>query len=211
LFDRFTFIPHPTPPPYQTLWFLYDEYGLGFVAEEPIFRDHIIVHATGFQQIELQDTVAKQDAVQFYRVYIYFLSLITKQFTMIRSMLVGTSSRGMDAIIYNRGNYYRVKTVKPYVNYCYYPMYLPPAVASTANEVHSNLKACALSETTVESSADRAAAEHLSLAGGMKVFLRYLYAVHFRRCVLLSLAVTSMVFVVLLTRKRAPAVKPKEA
>jgi hypothetical protein len=130
---------------------------------------------------------------------------------MIRSMLVGTSGSGLDVIIYNNGIYYRVETIKPYVNYCYYPLYLPPALASEGSEAHSSLKVCALSEITVEPSAERAAAEHISLTGGISAFARYLYAVHFRRCVLILLAMASTMVLALIVKLRRSSAKSKEA
>jgi hypothetical protein len=109
----------------------------------PIFRDHIVIYA---QQIELMyPETNRKDAraiTRFYRLFSSFMTKISIEFTAIRGLLITANLLGIEPILYQNNQYYRIKNlVPPYVNYCYMEIVLPPEPRALLS---SSITLCAL-------------------------------------------------------------------
>ena len=110
----------------DSLWYFYDDMGVTFKPEKPVYRDHIILFGSKFKEVDISDPVQLTAVTNYFKMYYEFLPLIEKEFTNIRGMLVNSEAGGLEPFLYIGQKYYRVTMADPFVNYCYMPMPMPP-------------------------------------------------------------------------------------
>jgi len=118
---------------------------LGFKPEvkSPIFRDHIMVFASSFEKVEIEDTSTRREVVRYFRLFQHFMIAIDEEFTNIRGLLEHASAVKVQPFLFKENEYLRINLVEPFVNYCYLSIAMPPNPKSTlANSEHL----CALPE-----------------------------------------------------------------
>eukprot|EP00937_MAST-01D_sp_MAST-1D-sp2_P002923 g2923.t1 len=110
----------------DSLWYFYEEEGVVFEPEAPVYRDHIILFGEKYSKVDITQTEQLTAVTNYIRLYYEFLPLIEKEFTNIRGMLVNSEAGGLEPFLYIGKEYYRVTMQDPFVNYCYMPMPMPP-------------------------------------------------------------------------------------
>jgi hypothetical protein len=70
------------------------------------------------------------------------MPIIRKKFTAIRSLLFNSASSTVNPYFYIGETYYRIELAKPYINYCYMPLVMPPE----RTNVFKSEKFCALEQ-----------------------------------------------------------------
>ena len=119
--------------------FYYSLYALRELGFEPspsshVFRDHIIVFAKNYKQVDVNAPGIKWEVIKYYRLFMQFMELINKEFTNIRNLLVESDSIFVTPYLYIGGEYIEVELEPPFVNYCYLEVLMPPLKSTLDNE-----------------------------------------------------------------------------
>jgi len=110
----------------DSLWYFYDHEGVTFKADKPVYRDHIILFGSKYEEVDISVPEQLTAVTNYFKMYYEFLPLIEKEFTNIRGMLINSEAGGLEPFLYIGKKYYRVTMADPFVNYCYMPMPMPP-------------------------------------------------------------------------------------
>lgn len=110
----------------DSLWYFYDNEGVTFKADKPVYRDHIILFGSKYEEVDIAVPEQLTAVTNYFKMYYEFLPLIEKEFTNIRGMLINSEAGGLEPFLYIGKKYYRVTMADPFVNYCYMPMPMPP-------------------------------------------------------------------------------------
>ena len=110
----------------DSLWFLYEAFGVTFKPDAPVYRDHIMLFSEAYREVDISIPEERDEVISYFKLFYEFLPLIEKEFTNIRGMLVNSEAGGLEPFLYIGEKYYKVKLRDPFVNYCYMPMPMPP-------------------------------------------------------------------------------------
>eukprot|EP00928_Gymnodinium_smaydae_P088567 TRINITY_DN72637_c0_g1_i1.p1 TRINITY_DN72637_c0_g1~~TRINITY_DN72637_c0_g1_i1.p1 ORF type:complete len:430 (-),score=55.39 TRINITY_DN72637_c0_g1_i1:73-1314(-) len=114
----------------DALWVLY-EHGAKFRAERGVFRDHIIMYASSVTEFDgLEDSwQGRRKELRYLRTLLMFMTQIREQFTYAREALIVAWRLQLPVLAHDdKGGYHLVTLVPPFLDYCYLPIALPPAV-----------------------------------------------------------------------------------
>ena len=116
------------------------ENGAQLEPEKPLYRDHVVLYVDDYTIEDLDED--RHRIVSFYQLYHRFLPIIKKKFTAIRSMLFNSDAAAVRPYFYINKTYYRVHLARPYINYCYMPLRMPPE----RTDIFTSDKFCALEQ-----------------------------------------------------------------
>lgn len=114
----------------DSLWVLYEN-GAKLEEQTKLFRDHIIMYANELENWgPLNDSRdGRKRELRYLRGLHLYLQKIKQQFTYAREALVNLWRLDLPVFVHDEeGNYHRARLVPPFLNYCYLPLAIPPAV-----------------------------------------------------------------------------------